>query len=68
MLEKDECKRGLMGGKMQREAVGLMKTEAAFVGSGMEDVAAGECGGGMSGKERGGVEEVECSEILVGRL
>ncbi len=42
LLEKDECKGGLMGGKMEGEGVGLMKGEGGFVGSGMEHVGGGE--------------------------
>ncbi|WP_222122425.1 hypothetical protein, partial [Staphylococcus epidermidis] len=66
--ENEECKGGLMGGNMEGEAVGLMIGEAGFVGRGMEEVGGRECGGGISGKDRGGVEDVECNEILVGGL
>ena len=45
-LENDDASRALMGSNMQRQAVPLMLTESAVVGTGMEAKAAvdsGEC-------------------------
>ena len=35
-LENDDANRALMGSNMQRQAVPLMRTQAPFVGTGME--------------------------------
>src|ERR1051325_7284281 len=39
-LEHDDANRALMGSNMQRQAVPLMKTDAPFVGTGLEARAA----------------------------
>lgn len=67
-LENDDSNRALMGANMQRQAVPLMNTEAPFVGTGMEHVAARDSGAAITAKHRGRVEHVESSEILVRRL
>ena len=65
-LENDDSNRALMGANMQRQAVPLMNTEAPFVGTGMEHVAARDSGAAIT--TRGRVEHVESKEILVRRL
>ena len=67
-LENDDSNRALMGANMQRQAVPLMNTEAPFVGTGMEHVAARDSGAAITAKYRGRVEHVESKEILVRRL
>ncbi|MBI5971611.1 MULTISPECIES: DNA-directed RNA polymerase subunit beta [Staphylococcus] len=67
-LENDDSNRALMGANMQRQAVPLMNTEAPFVGTGMEHVAARDSGAAITAKHRGRVEHVESKEILVRRL
>ena len=42
-LEHDDANRALMGANMQRQAVPLLKTDAPFVGTGMEYKAAYDC-------------------------
>src|SRR5690606_10874556 len=37
-LENDDANRALMGSNMQRQAVPLVKAEAPFVGTGMEEI------------------------------
>ena len=67
-LENDDSNRALMGANMQRQAVPLMNTEAPFVGTGMEHVAARDSGAAITAKYGGRVEHVESKEILVRRL
>src|SRR3989441_10671011 len=43
-LENDDANRALMGSNMQRQAVPLLRTEAAVVGAGMEAIAAPDRG------------------------
>ncbi|HEY8351612.1 MAG TPA: DNA-directed RNA polymerase subunit beta, partial [Sphingomonadales bacterium] len=43
-LENDDANRALMGSNMQRQAVPLVKSEAPFVGTGMEKVVARDSG------------------------
>ena len=43
-LENDDANRALMGSNMQRQAVPLMRTEAPFVGTGMEAIVARDSG------------------------
>ena len=48
-LENDDANRALMGSNMQRQAVPLVRTEAPYVGTGMEGVVARELGRGDRG-------------------
>ena len=41
-LEHDDANRALMGSNMQRQAVPLLRAEAPYIGTGIEDRAAGE--------------------------
>ena len=47
-LENDDATRALMGSNMQRQAVPLLRTEAPFVGTGMEYRSAWDSGAGSS--------------------
>jgi len=43
-LENDDANRALMGSNMQRQAVPLVKADAPFVGTGMEETVARDSG------------------------
>jgi DNA-directed RNA polymerase beta subunit len=43
-LENDDANRALMGSNMQRQAVPLVRAEAPFVGTGMEETVARDSG------------------------
>jgi DNA-directed RNA polymerase subunit beta len=53
-LEHDDANRALMGANMQRQAVPTLRPEKAFVGTGVERVAAKDSGTVVAAK-RGGV-------------
>ncbi|MEA5154175.1 DNA-directed RNA polymerase subunit beta [Raineyella sp.] len=57
-LEHDDASRALMGSNMQRQAVPLVKSEAPFVGTGMEYRAAVDAGDVTLAKKPGGVTSV----------
>ena len=52
-LENDDANRALMGSNMQRQAVPLIKAEAPFVGTGMEETVARDFGRGHRGSPSG---------------
>ncbi len=62
-LENDDANRALMGANMQRQAVPLIKTEAPYVGTGMESKAAHDSGVCVLSKEAGVVTKV-ASDII----
>jgi len=64
-LENDDANRALMGANMQRQAVPLLKTEAPFVGTGMEYKAAVDSGVVIVCKHNGVIERVSANEIAV---
>lgn len=64
-LENDDANRALMGANMQRQAVPLMKTQAPFVGTGMEYKAAVDSGVMVCAKEAGKVVKVSNTEIVI---
>ena len=64
-LEHDDANRALMGSNMQRQAVPLIKTEAPFVGTGMEAVVARDSGYVVMAKRAGIVESVDATRIVV---
>ena len=47
-LENDDANRALMGSNMQRQAVPLVRAEAPFVGTGMEETVARDSGAAIS--------------------
>ena len=57
-LENDDANRALMGSNMQRQAVPLMITDSAIVGTGMEAKAAVDSGVCVLAKHAGVVEKV----------
>jgi len=64
-LEHDDANRALMGSNMQRQAVPLVKTEAPYVGTGMEENVARDSGEALISNISGTVEEVSGDEITV---
>ena len=64
-LEHDDANRALMGSNMQRQAVPLVRTEAPYVGTGMEENVARDSGEALISNISGTVEEVSGDEISV---
>ncbi len=64
-LENDDANRALMGANMQRQAVPLIKTEAPYVGTGMESKAAHDSGVCVLSKEAGIVTKVASDMIEI---
>jgi len=67
-LEHDDANRALMGSNMQRQAVPLLKTEAPFVGTGVEWLAARDSGYLILAEHRGFVDYVDGRKIVITRL
>ncbi len=64
-LENDDANRALMGSNMQRQAVPLVKSEAPFVGTGMESVVARDSRAAVVAKRSGVIEQVDATRIVV---
>ena len=64
-LEHDDATRALMGANMQRQALPLLTTEAPFIGTGVEYVAARDSGAVVVAKADGIVEYVDAKKIIV---
>jgi DNA-directed RNA polymerase subunit beta len=64
-LENDDANRALMGSNMQRQAVPLVRTEAPFVGTGMESVVARDSGASIAARRTGIVDQVDATRIVV---
>ena len=64
-LDHDDAKRALMGSNMQRQAVPLLKTEAPFVGTGVEAAVAKYSGSSVVSKADGVVEYADAKKIVV---
>ncbi|MEY4553837.1 MAG: hypothetical protein RL197_264 [Actinomycetota bacterium] len=64
-LEHDDSSRALMGANMQRQAVPLVRSEAPYVGTGMERVAAFDSGTIVINNTAGVVEDVNAESITV---
>jgi DNA-directed RNA polymerase subunit beta len=66
-LEHDDANRALMGANMQRQAVPLLRSEAPYVGTGMEFRAAADTGDVLLARNAGTVELVVSDRITVRR-
>ncbi|MDR1246940.1 MAG: DNA-directed RNA polymerase subunit beta [Clostridiales Family XIII bacterium] len=66
-LENDDANRALMGSNMQRQAVPLLVSEAPIIGTGMEYVAARDCGVVILAKNAGTVVYVDAIKIVIER-
>ncbi len=64
-LENDDANRALMGSNMQRQAVPLLRTEAPFVGTGMEKTVARDSGVTVVARRDGLIESVDSTRIVV---
>jgi len=64
-LEHDDANRALMGANMQRQAVPLLKAEAPFVGTGVEDKAARDSGAVVLARRAGTVVRASADEVAV---
>ncbi len=64
-LENDDANRALMGSNMQRQAVPLLRTEAPFVGTGMEKTVARDSGVTIVARRDGVIESVDSTRIVV---
>jgi DNA-directed RNA polymerase subunit beta len=64
-LEHDDANRALMGSNMQRQAVPLLRSEAPFVGTGMEYRAAVDSGDVITAAKAGVVQELSADLITV---
>ncbi len=64
-LEHDDANRALMGSNMQRQAVPLLKSEAPYVGTGLEGRAARDSGAVIVAQEDGVVEYVDGFKIVI---
>lgn len=64
-LENDDANRALMGSNMQRQAVPLLRSEAPFVGTGMESVVAKDSGAAISVRRSGVVDMVDANRIVI---
>jgi len=64
-LEHDDANRALMGSNMQRQAVPLLKTEAPYVGTGLERKVAIDSGAVVVSKANGVVTYVDATKVVV---
>ena len=64
-LENDDANRALMGSNMQRQAVPLLKSEAPYVGTGMEAIVARDSGAAIVAKRSGIIDQVDAMRIVV---
>ncbi|MFV0307373.1 MAG: DNA-directed RNA polymerase subunit beta, partial [Desertimonas sp.] len=64
-LEHDDANRALMGANMQKQAVPLLRAEAPYIGTGIEDRAARDAGDLVQAVGKGEVLEVTGDSITV---
>ncbi|MBC6442258.1 MAG: DNA-directed RNA polymerase subunit beta [Rhodobacteraceae bacterium] len=64
-LENDDANRALMGSNMQRQAVPLVKSEAPFVGTGIEEIMARDSGAAITARRSGIIDQVDAMRIVV---
>jgi DNA-directed RNA polymerase subunit beta len=64
-LENDDANRALMGSNMQRQAVPLVRAEAPFVGTGMEETVARDSGAAIAAVRGGIVDQVDATRIVI---
>jgi DNA-directed RNA polymerase subunit beta len=64
-LEHDDANRALMGSNMQRQAVPLLRSEAPFVGTGMEHITVKDSGAAVVCRRAGTVDSVDSRRIIV---
>ncbi|MGI9052586.1 MAG: DNA-directed RNA polymerase subunit beta [Ilumatobacteraceae bacterium] len=64
-LEHDDANRALMGANMQKQAVPLVRAEAPYIGTGIEDRAARDAGDLLQATEDGEILDVTGDSITV---
>ena len=64
-LENDDANRALMGSNMQRQAVPLVKAEAPWVGTGMEETVARDSGAAIAAIRGGVIDQVDATRIVI---
>ncbi len=64
-LENDDANRALMGSNMQCQAVPLLTTDSAIVGTGMEYKVAKDSGSAVLATEAGTVEKLSADEVVI---
>ncbi len=64
-LENDDANRALMGSNMQRQAVPLVRAEAPFVGTGMEETVARDSGAAIAAQRGGIIDQVDSTRIVI---
>ena len=64
-LEHDDANRALMGSNMQRQAVPLLRTEAPYIGTGLERKVAVDSGAVVISKTDGKVVYVDAQKIII---
>lgn len=64
-LEHDDANRALMGSNMQRQAVPLLRTEAPYIGTGLERKVAVDSGAVVTSKTDGKVVYVDAKKIII---
>ena len=64
-LEHDDATRALMGANMQRQSVPLLRSEAPYIGTGVEYIAAKDSGAVIVSKADGVVDYVDAKKIVV---
>jgi DNA-directed RNA polymerase subunit beta len=66
-LEHDDANRALMGSNMMRQAVPVVRTDAPFVGTGVEKIVANDSGAILTAKADGKVIFVDSNRIVIQR-
>jgi len=64
-LENDDANRALMGSNMQRQSVPLLRAEAPYIGTGMEEVTARDSGAVVIARRDGVVDYTDSERIIV---
>jgi DNA-directed RNA polymerase subunit beta len=64
-LENDDANRALMGSNMQRQAVPLVRADAPFVGTGIEQIVARDSGAAITARRGGVIDQVDAVRIVV---
>ncbi|MFV0492243.1 MAG: DNA-directed RNA polymerase subunit beta, partial [Pseudorhodobacter sp.] len=64
-LENDDANRALMGSNMMRQAVPLVKSDAPFVGTGIEGIVARDSGAAIMARRSGVIDQVDAQRIVV---
>lgn len=64
-LEHDDANRALMGANMQRQAVPLLRSEAPYIGTGIESRAARDAADMIMAEDEGVIAEVDGNTITV---